>query len=254
MLVLDDFHRLSEPSARESVAWFVDHLPRDVQLVLATRTDPALPLGTLRARGQLLELRADELRFTARRGGRVPQRPARRSGSPPPTSSCSSRAPRAGRPGIYLAALSLARHGGQARAWCAAFDGTSAHVVDFLAERGARRPRAGAAGVHAAHVGARAALRAAVRRRPGRASGSAARAGLARAHEPLPAPARRPAPLVPLPPPVRAAPARRAGAARAGARAGAAPARVRVAPRVRHDRRGDPPRRRGRARSPRPAR
>ena len=54
-------------------------------------------------------------------------------------------------------------------------------------------------------------------------------AGLARAHEPLPAPARRPPPLVPLPPPVRPAPAGRAGAARAGARARAAPARVRVA-------------------------
>ena len=62
--MLDDFHRLSSGPARESVAWFVDHLPATVQLVLATRTDPALPLGTLRARGQLLELRADELRFT----------------------------------------------------------------------------------------------------------------------------------------------------------------------------------------------
>ena len=39
-------------------------MPQTVQLVLSTRTDPALPLGTLRARGQLLELRADDLRFT----------------------------------------------------------------------------------------------------------------------------------------------------------------------------------------------
>ena len=64
-LVLDDFHRLSSASTRSSVAWFVEHLPATVQLVLSSRTDPALPLGTLRARGQLLELRADELRFTA---------------------------------------------------------------------------------------------------------------------------------------------------------------------------------------------
>ena len=74
--MLDDFHRLSGAAARESVAWFVAHLPSTLQLVLATRTDPALPLGALRAHGQLLELRADELRFTARRR-RVPQRPAR---------------------------------------------------------------------------------------------------------------------------------------------------------------------------------
>jgi LuxR family maltose regulon positive regulatory protein len=64
VLVLDDFHRLSSASSRDTVAWFVDHMPSTVQLVLATRTDPALPLGALRAHGQLLELRADELRFT----------------------------------------------------------------------------------------------------------------------------------------------------------------------------------------------
>jgi LuxR family maltose regulon positive regulatory protein len=64
LLVLDDFHRLSSHSTRASVAWFIEHLPSTVQLVLASRTDPALPLGTLRARGQLLELRADDLRFT----------------------------------------------------------------------------------------------------------------------------------------------------------------------------------------------
>ena len=69
VLVLDDFHRLSSASARESVAWFVAHLPSTVQLVLATRTDPALPLGALRAHGQLLELRADELRFTVAEAG-----------------------------------------------------------------------------------------------------------------------------------------------------------------------------------------
>ena len=64
-LVLDDFHRLSGASARESIAWLVDHMPPTLQLVLSTRTDPALPLGALRAHGQLLELRADALRFTA---------------------------------------------------------------------------------------------------------------------------------------------------------------------------------------------
>ncbi len=129
-LVLDDFHRLSASSARESVAWFVDHVPASVQTVLATRADPGLPLGTLRARGQLLELRADELRFTTAEAdeflnGRlelgldaadVDLLVARTEGWPA---------------GLYLAALSLAgkedKHG-----LVAAFDGASAHVVDFL--------------------------------------------------------------------------------------------------------------------------
>lgn len=64
-LVLDDFHRISSDGVRESVTWFVDHAPSSFQLVLATRSEPALPLAALRAHGALLELRADELGFTA---------------------------------------------------------------------------------------------------------------------------------------------------------------------------------------------
>jgi LuxR family maltose regulon positive regulatory protein len=131
VLVLDDFHRLSSPSTRASVAWFVEHLPSSVQLVLSSRTDPALPLGALRARGQLLELRADELRFTKAEAqeflnGRlglelepddVELLVARTEGWPA---------------GLYLAALSLSGSADK-HALVMAFDGTSAHVVDFLA-------------------------------------------------------------------------------------------------------------------------
>ena len=131
VLVLDDFHRLSSAAARESVAWFVDHVPATTQVVLATRADPALPLGALRARGHLLELRADDLRFTVRRGGGVPQRPARARAARGGRRVCSSRAPRAGPPALYLAALSLEGKADKA-ALVRAFDGTSAHVVDFL--------------------------------------------------------------------------------------------------------------------------
>jgi LuxR family transcriptional regulator, maltose regulon positive regulatory protein len=131
VLVLDDFHRLSSASTRESVAWFVDHLPSTVQLVLSTRTDPALPLGALRAHGQLLELRADELRFT---GGEANEFLNGRLGLALAAADVDLLVSRTeGWPaGIYLAALSLAgttdKHG-----LVTAFDGTSAHVVDFLA-------------------------------------------------------------------------------------------------------------------------
>ena len=87
-----------------------------------------------------------------------------------------------GWPAGHLPGGAVARgHGGQGTRWWRAFDGTSAHVVDFLAERGARRLRAGAAGVHAAHVGARAAVRAAVRRRARRARRRPARSTRSRA-------------------------------------------------------------------------
>ena len=98
--------------------------------MLSTRADPALPLGALRAHGQLLELRADDLRFTAPEAHEflndrlglglaaadVDLLVTRTEGWPA---------------GIYLAALSLAGKPDKA-GLVRAFDGTSAHVVDFL--------------------------------------------------------------------------------------------------------------------------
>jgi LuxR family transcriptional regulator, maltose regulon positive regulatory protein len=130
VLILDDLHRLSSAATRESVAWLVERLPSSVQLVISTRTDPALPLGTLRARGQLLELRADELRFTRAEAHEFLDERLGLDLDPADLDLLVARTE--GWPaGIYLAALSLAgradKHG-----LVAEFDGTSAHVVDFL--------------------------------------------------------------------------------------------------------------------------
>jgi LuxR family transcriptional regulator, maltose regulon positive regulatory protein len=65
-LVLDDYHLISSRGTLHSVAFLVEHLPPAVRLVVATRMDPELPLPRLRARGEMLELRADDLRFTER--------------------------------------------------------------------------------------------------------------------------------------------------------------------------------------------
>jgi LuxR family maltose regulon positive regulatory protein len=64
VLVLDDYHLVTEPAIHDDVAFLLDHLPRQLHLVVATRADPPLPVARLRARGQLAELRADDLRFT----------------------------------------------------------------------------------------------------------------------------------------------------------------------------------------------
>ena len=63
VLVLDDFHRLSG-AALDSMAAFIGHAPSSLQLVLATRAEPVLPLASLRAHGELIELRPGDLRFT----------------------------------------------------------------------------------------------------------------------------------------------------------------------------------------------
>ena len=64
MLVLDDYHVLDAKPVDDALAFLVEHLPSQMHLVIATREDPALPLARLRARGQLTELRAADLRFT----------------------------------------------------------------------------------------------------------------------------------------------------------------------------------------------
>ena len=63
VLVLDDVHVLQDELVHASLAFVIRHLPRTVHLALATRAEPALPLARLRAAGELVELRADELRF-----------------------------------------------------------------------------------------------------------------------------------------------------------------------------------------------
>jgi LuxR family maltose regulon positive regulatory protein len=64
VLVLDDYHVIQSPEIHDLIAFFVEHLPPQIHLVIATRTDPALPLARLRARGELVEIRATDLRFT----------------------------------------------------------------------------------------------------------------------------------------------------------------------------------------------
>src|SRR5215472_1851940 len=65
-LVLDDFHRCENDEVAGSLAFFVEHKPARVQVVVSCRSDPRLPLGRLRANGQLLEIRAGDLRFDDR--------------------------------------------------------------------------------------------------------------------------------------------------------------------------------------------
>ena len=64
LLVLDDYHLVDSGPVHESVAFLLENLPPGLLLAVSGRADPPLPLARLRARGQLAELRAAELRFT----------------------------------------------------------------------------------------------------------------------------------------------------------------------------------------------
>ena len=63
-LVLDDYHVIDAAAVHDALTFLVDHMPRRMHLVIASRSEPRLPLARLRARGELTELRAADLRFT----------------------------------------------------------------------------------------------------------------------------------------------------------------------------------------------
>ncbi|HEX3053141.1 MAG TPA: hypothetical protein VHP83_20955, partial [Aggregatilineaceae bacterium] len=65
ILILDDYHLIDAKPIDDIVLFLVEHLPPQMHVVITTREDPGLPLARLRARGQLVELRASDLRFNA---------------------------------------------------------------------------------------------------------------------------------------------------------------------------------------------
>jgi LuxR family maltose regulon positive regulatory protein len=66
LLILDDYHVITQEQVHASLSYLLEHLPAQLHIILVTRTDPPLPLSLLRARGQLLEVRTDQLRCTAK--------------------------------------------------------------------------------------------------------------------------------------------------------------------------------------------
>jgi LuxR family maltose regulon positive regulatory protein len=64
VLVLDDYHALAEPAVHQAVALLLERQPPSLHLVIVTRHDPPLPLSLLRGRGEITEIRQNDLRFT----------------------------------------------------------------------------------------------------------------------------------------------------------------------------------------------
>jgi len=64
-LVLDDYHVIGDPGVHDGMTFLLDHLPPQIHVLIMTRADPPLPLARLRARGEMVEIRSEDLRFTA---------------------------------------------------------------------------------------------------------------------------------------------------------------------------------------------
>ncbi len=68
-VVLDDIHLVKNAGIYEGLLYFIEHIPNHLRLVLIGRSDPAIPLGRLRASGRVLEIRAADLRFSLEESG-----------------------------------------------------------------------------------------------------------------------------------------------------------------------------------------
>jgi len=132
LLVLDDYHLIEAQPVHASLLFLLEHLPPGLQLVLASRTDPPLPLARLRARGQLAEVRAAALRFTAQEAAALLRQTV---GPALPDAAVATLAARTEgwAAGLQLAGLSLRGQADVAK-FVASFSGGHRYVLDSLTE------------------------------------------------------------------------------------------------------------------------
>jgi LuxR family maltose regulon positive regulatory protein len=132
VLVLDDYHEISAGPIHALVSFLLEHLPENAHIVISGRADPPLPLPKLRARGQIAELRAAELRFTTEEAA------AFLNDAMGLELSADDVAALEGVTEGWVAALQLAaltmQDRGDVSGFLEAFSGSNRHVLDFLSE------------------------------------------------------------------------------------------------------------------------
>jgi len=132
LLVLDDFQLIEGASVRDAVAFLLDHAPPSLHLAIASRSDPLLPVARLRARNELTELRAADLRFTSDEAAQFLTEATGVVLSPEDVSALEART-EGWIAGLQLAALSLRERPAPSE-FVSAFTGSNRFVIDYLIE------------------------------------------------------------------------------------------------------------------------
>ncbi len=137
VLVLDDYHLVDALEIQDAMAFLLDHLPPQLHLVIAGRADPPLPLARFRGRGELVEIRAAELRFTPDEAAAYLNDVMGLQLTPQDVTALE------GRTEGWIAALQLAALSMQGRddaaGFIAGFTGDDRYVVDYLVEEVLKR-------------------------------------------------------------------------------------------------------------------
>src|SRR4051794_36200708 len=137
VLVLDDLHAIGDaPEVHRSLGFLLDHLPASLHVAVTTRSDPPLPVARLRARGELTEIRARDLRFTDAEAAALLHRGFGLELAGAQVARLQERT-EGWAAGLQLAGLSLGRRGSDFDGFMAAFEGDvlaylGAEVLDGL--------------------------------------------------------------------------------------------------------------------------
>jgi LuxR family maltose regulon positive regulatory protein len=132
VLVVDDFHMITNPRVNDAVALLLGRMPPQLHLVISARADPPWPLARMRARGDLTEVRADDLRFTEVEAAAFLNDAMRLGLSVEEVAALGARA-EGWITGLQMAALSM-RGRDDAAAFIRAFSGSHRFVLDYLVE------------------------------------------------------------------------------------------------------------------------
>ena len=136
VFVLDDYHEISAQPIHAALTFLLDHLPPRMHLLIASRADLPLPLGRLRVRGQLTELRADDLRFTPDEAAAFLELVGLQL-DPGDAAALEART-EGWIAGLQLASLSM-HDRADAHEFIVAFAGNNRYVLDYLTEEVLRR-------------------------------------------------------------------------------------------------------------------
>lgn len=132
VLVLDDYHVIEAEAVHDAFAFLLDHLPPRMHVVIASRSDPPLPLPRYRGRGELTELRAADLRFTRDETSSFLNEVMALDLSSEDVAALKNRT-EGWIAGLQLASLSLEGRA-DVQSFIEAFSGDHRHVADFLVE------------------------------------------------------------------------------------------------------------------------
>lgn len=132
ILVLDDYQLINSRDVHETVEFILEHCPKMFHLVIATRSDPPLPLSRLRARAQIVELRAADLRFNSSEAGQFLNEVMGLQLDPAAVTALEDRT-EGWIAGLQMAAISI-RDREDVLNFIDGFSGTNRYILDYLLE------------------------------------------------------------------------------------------------------------------------